>query len=323
MSHRSTLTRRRSAFTLVELLVVIGIIAILVALLLPALQAARRQAATVTCAAHLRELGNAFGMYAHESNGYFPPASFQIQTGAPAGMIYNIDGFDYKLNVPALWDSFIAKYVTKTKQGVSSNSNESAADAKRTVIWGCPAWGGQRSVALGEFNRNFVGYGMNPYPVFTATSPTWIAPEAAATAYEQPHSPVRALIRWNSGGQNGNFLKRTRWTQPSQRMLMADSWNWRVKSRPKPTNGVFPEQPIPNETLAFSDNAPLDQTLVDVFRHGKVPGSTGVRPRSYSKTGGKVAYNVLYADGHVVTEVTQDAAYDSIRFGNPGGIRSP
>jgi prepilin-type processing-associated H-X9-DG protein len=54
-----------------------------------------------------------------------------------------------------------------------------------------------------------------------------------------------------------------------------------------------------------------------------VPGSLGVRPRSYAKTGGKVAYNVLYADGHVVTEVTQDAAYDSIRFGNPGGIRSP
>jgi len=69
--------RGRRAFTLVELLVVIGIIAILIGLLMPALSRARESAKTSACLSNLRQLGQAMQAYANDWHGFIVPAGYR------------------------------------------------------------------------------------------------------------------------------------------------------------------------------------------------------------------------------------------------------
>jgi prepilin-type N-terminal cleavage/methylation domain-containing protein/prepilin-type processing-associated H-X9-DG protein len=74
----------RHAFTLIELMVVIGIIAIMIAFLLPALANARKQAKLVACQSNLRQIGNLLLIYANENAGWIYPVG-DGDPQAPAG----------------------------------------------------------------------------------------------------------------------------------------------------------------------------------------------------------------------------------------------
>ena len=99
-SGRSEILRRRVSrcnFTLIELLVVIAIIAILAAMLLPALNRAREIAKQATCAGNLKQIGTATAMYA-DSYGGFIPCSESIAMGGPGEWKLNLAPFLAKLD---------------------------------------------------------------------------------------------------------------------------------------------------------------------------------------------------------------------------------
>ena len=96
-----TVRRGRLGFTLVELLVVIGIIAILIAFLLPALNNARKHANQAACASNLRQMGLAMIMYTNEW-GYYPGARWQSASS---------NNNDY-----AVWPTRLRKYMNGSQK---------------------------------------------------------------------------------------------------------------------------------------------------------------------------------------------------------------
>jgi prepilin-type N-terminal cleavage/methylation domain-containing protein/prepilin-type processing-associated H-X9-DG protein len=93
---QSTVSRTKG-FTLVELLVVIGIIAVLISILLPALSKARGQANILKCQANLRTMGQGIVMYANQNKGYFPVGTFDGTWDNNTGSLRNANGTDFSV----------------------------------------------------------------------------------------------------------------------------------------------------------------------------------------------------------------------------------
>src|SRR6187551_2475631 len=81
---------RRFGFTLIELLVVIAIIAILAAMLLPALSNAKERGKRITCVNHLKQLGVCLVMYTSDNSDKIPPCQWTDTDTDGTDVSYNI-----------------------------------------------------------------------------------------------------------------------------------------------------------------------------------------------------------------------------------------
>ena len=116
----------RAGFTLVELLVVIGIIALLIALLMPALSAARSQAMTLRCAANLHDVGRAMQNYANDYKGK-----------VPRGYYY----FPFYQQGYILWAEALSKYVGRPVEVADTGPLRDAVMApmfREIEVYQCP-----------------------------------------------------------------------------------------------------------------------------------------------------------------------------------------
>jgi prepilin-type N-terminal cleavage/methylation domain-containing protein len=145
-SRQARLTRR-AAFTLVELLVVIGIIAVLIGILLPALQRARLQANSVQCKSNLRSIGQAINMYAIANKDSLPIGFWGGASATPGGPTSS--GSHWVLLIQ---NTMASQYGTDWNSAYSSGAN----DNKLREVFMCPD-------APGDFSKGLAVSGLTSY----------------------------------------------------------------------------------------------------------------------------------------------------------------
>ena len=269
---------RHRGFTLVELLVVIGIIAILISIILPSLSSARRSANSVKCLAALRQIGDAFKLYAIDSKGIWPVAAYRLpdpQTTAQPWLA---------------WTDMLAPYIRGSKRGTDTNRLTLTEIRRNSPLWGCPEWAKSfdydKNAGQLSATNVYTGYGMNYLP------PPW---------FETGQLKTQSIVTINI--PNGTWTKYTVWGKKgADRLLVCDS----------EIEFIYTPPTFQKSTVLFQPYDPANfgtpNFWVDGARHLKPGAKKSVAMNSKG-------INALFCDGHA-TAVSVPEAWNAIS--NPG-----
>jgi prepilin-type N-terminal cleavage/methylation domain-containing protein/prepilin-type processing-associated H-X9-DG protein len=282
----ATSRRCRRGFTLVELLVVIGIIALLISILLPALSKARQQANLAKCLANMRTLSQAMILHANEHRGYMPLACATFSPTAsctPAGLSdpkqqkysYFTDGGQARpLGVPGS----LAIYLGQEIQ-LDNRKNVEAGLATGTVAKThiCPSDrdGGWYGYTIAEYTGGTGWYGVNSRQSYGYNE--------GVLGYADP--PDAAGVVDRGCRLRGNLAAVRR---PQQTFFMTDSTNLR--------GGQAHNQAVSGVLLYY--NTKWDQSLGDVANGGAGGCGDAV---NFDKVRHNGKMNINFFDGHAET----------------------
>lgn len=289
-----TTPRRPSGFTLVELLVVIGIIAVLISILLPALGGARRQANNVKCMSNLKQIGLAFQLYMRDSKDVMP------------AVVHEKEFVAIPINIERRWYDLIARYVSNAKIETMSDITKIR---EGSVIWGCPEWS-RNALSLSAGDDIRPGYGMSYYtrPYFErlqrgTSATTVINEEWAYLGRNNPNSGrYQKYSKWigrNSAANVGVVADSMTHIMAIPASTSSNPWT-SIESSSAFGGATRNWQPGPNPADVYTGSGSL--FYIDGLRHAKAGAKKDSRQK-YT--------NMLYMDWHVET-VSIRQAYTAI-----------
>jgi prepilin-type N-terminal cleavage/methylation domain-containing protein/prepilin-type processing-associated H-X9-DG protein len=272
---------RRRAFTLVELLVVIGIIAVLIGILLPALGRARKASRTVVCLSNLRQMGNAWTMYLTTSKGRLPESVWHQQPNGISGAAW--DEFIWH----GFWFGILGDFRVNSGQML-------CPEAQDPISFNLGAGGG--IIGAGTARNAWSGQHQTARPVgiFITNTNVNNTPDASKLGYRVGSYGFNGNVNWNrtksdppkdpvSGSSSAKFGPTISFVKPSTEVPLFYDATWIDNAGM--VNGTKTQQPQAPRNLQGNE-APAGganndwRVLLDRHVH---------------------AINVCFADGHATT----------------------